>query len=206
MINVLVVEDQSMARALFEMYVKSDSKYSLLASVSSADLAMYYCDNASVDLILMDICTYGVANGLTAAEEIKKKYPEIKVIIVTSMPEYSYLPRARKIGVDSFWYKEVSNDSILDIMDRTMNGEHVFPDTTPEIKLGVALSGSFTGRELDVLKELTTGNTNAEIGRHLNMSAGTVKTHIQHLLAKTGFTTRTELAVKARQSGLTIKD
>ena len=52
------------------------------------------------------------------------------------MPEYSYQKRAKEAGVDSFWYKEVSPEPIIELMDRTMNGERVFPDTTPKIKFG----------------------------------------------------------------------
>lgn len=59
--------------------------------------------------------------------EIKKFRPEVKIIAVTSMPETSWLTRAREIGIDSFWYKEASKETILQVMDRTMSGESVYP-------------------------------------------------------------------------------
>ena len=126
--------------------------------------------------------------------------------IVTSMPEYSYLKRAKEAGVDSFWYKEVSSEPIIELMDRTMNGERVFPDTTPKIKFGNAMSTDFTERELEVLRELTSGDTNTEIAKRLYIAPGTVKNYIQYMLEKTGFKSRTELAVKAREAGLVILD
>ena len=70
--------------------------------------------------------------------------------------------------------------------------------------MGYALSIEFTERELDVLRELITGDTNKEIGDRLNMSQYTVRDYIQSMLEKTGFRSRTELAVKARESGLVI--
>lgn len=204
--KVLIVEDDPMARQLFEFFVKQSEKYELLNSISSADVADIYCEMNSPDLILMDIRTSMHANGLDAAERIKRKFPAIKIIIVTSMPEYSYLERAREIGVDSFWYKEVTEGPFYELMDRTMAGEHVFPDGTPVILLGNARSDEFTERELEVLKQLTTGAGNSVIADKLFISEHTVKTHIQHLLEKTGYNNRTELAVKARESGLVIND
>lgn len=206
MTNVLIVEDQTMPRMLFEMFVSQSENYHLAASISNADMAEYHCENSNINLILMDICTAMGANGLNAAQRIKKRFPQIKIIIVTSMPEYSYLKRAREAGVDSFWYKEVSREPIIEIMDRTMNGESVFPDTTPEIQFGNASSYDFSERELEVLRELTSGDTNTEIAKRLFISAGTVKNHIQHMLEKTGFKSRTELAVKAREAGIVILD
>jgi len=180
--------------------------YNLVKAIMDADMADYYCERNQIDLILMDICTDMDSSGLDASARIKERFPHIKIIVVTSMPEYSYLKRAREIGVDSFWYKEVNEEPILELMDRTMAGERIFPDTTPEIRLGEASSYDMTERELDVLREMTSGETNAEIAEQLNLSPGTIKTHIQNMLQKTGFKTRTELAVRARQTGLVIKE
>ncbi len=204
MTDVLIVEDQAMPRRLFEMFVEQSERYRLAASITNAGMAEYYCERMKVELVLMDICTAMNASGLEAAERIKKRFPEIKVIIVTSMPEYSYLERARRAGVDSFWYKEVSDEPVISLMDRTMAGESIFPDKTPEVKLGEASSYDFSDREYEVLRELISGDTNEEIAKRLYISQGTVKIHIQHMLEKTGFRSRTELAVRARESGLVI--
>ena len=122
------------------------------------------------------------------------------------MPEYSWLSRAKAIGVDSFWYKDGQKAGLIDVMERTMAGEHIFPDETPLIRIGNATNHEFTERELDVRKELTTGDTNAEIASRLCISVATVKSHIQHLMEKTGFKTRTELVAEARGLGIVIKD
>ena len=106
--------------------------------------------------------------------------------------------------MESFWYKDASEESILKLMQRTMAGESVYPDASPELYLGDASSREFTARELMVLREMTGGYTNTEIGEHLHMSVSSVKTHILNMLNKTGFRNRTELAVRARESGLVI--
>ena len=205
-LNVLIVEDDPMARQLLEIYVKNSENYNLIQSVESALIAEVCCKTNPVDLILMDVCTAMNASGLEAAEKIKKSFPAIKVIIITSQPECSFLDRARSIGVDSFWYKESSAEKILAIMDRTMAGESVYPDTTPELRLGNAMSVDLTDKELEVLRELTGGEPDAVIAEKLHMSLRTVKAHIQNMRDKTGFRNRTELAVRARECGLVIND
>lgn len=129
--NVLIVEDQMMPRQLLEIFINSSEHYALVASISNASLAIRFCRSQKIDLILMDVMTEFGANGLDASEEIKKEFPNIRIVIVTSMPEATWLDRAKKIGVDSFWYKETESAPILEVMDRTMAGEHIYPDKPP---------------------------------------------------------------------------
>ncbi len=204
--NVLIVEDQDMPRELFEIYIRSSDRFHHLLSVANASAAISVCENKQVDLVLMDVMTELGQSGLDAAEEIKRQKPHIKIIIVTSMPEYSWLSRAREIGVDSFWYKDGQKEGILDVMERTMAGESIYPDETPLIHIGNTTNHEFTERELDILKELTTGDTNAVIAERLHISVPTVKSHIQHLMEKTGFKTRTELVSEARSLGIVIRN
>lgn len=203
--KVLIVEDQDMPRQLFEIFVQSSENFQHVLSIDNASLAISVCQSQPIDLILMDVMTALGHSGLDAAAEIKKNFPRIKIIIVTSMPEYSWLERARNIGVDSFWYKDGQKDSIIDVMERTMEGENIYPDDTPLIRIGNATNHEFTDRELDILKELTSGDSNSAIGERLHISTGTVKSHVQHLLEKTGFRTRTELASEARSLGIVIR-
>ena len=206
MYNVLIVEDDPMARKLMEIFVSTSDNYNLGPSLDSAAMAELYCMTRRVDLILMDVCTAMDANGIEAAEKLKKKYPETKIIIITSQPEYSYISHARKIGVESFWYKEPTAESLIKVMDRTMAGESIYPDSAPVTRLGAALSNDFTERELEVLRELVSGKTDAAIAETLCLSVTRVKQHIQRIREKTQFSNRTELAVRARESGLVIGD
>ena len=206
MYNVRIVEDDPMARKLLEIFVSTSSQYHLVPSLDSAALAELYCMTNRVDLILMDVCTAMDANGIDAAEKLKKNYPRIKIIIITSQPEYSYITQARKIGVESFWYKEPTAEALIGVMDRTMAGESIYPDSTPVTRLGAALSNDFTERELEVLRELVSGKTDAAIAETLCISITRVKQHIHRIREKTQFSNRTELAVRARESGLVISD
>ena len=119
--KVMIVEDQTMPRELFELRVQASERFELALSIDNAALADVYCLRFPVDLILMDVITRDGENGLDAAARIKRAFPQIKIIIVTSMPECSYLSRAREIGVESFWYKEEQRESLLDVMERPLD-------------------------------------------------------------------------------------
>ena len=203
-IKVMIVDDQAISRHFFELTVGASDRYEVVFSVSSAFAADVYLLKEKVDLVLMDILMNDGSNGLDAAAMLKKAAPEIKIVAVTSMPEYSWMERAREIGIESFWYKEMDNVSILEVMDRTMAGESVYPENAPPARLGNACREDFTCRELEVLRELTTGKSNPEIAKTLGISEFTVMAHVRTLLQKTGLSSRTELAIQARVVGIAL--
>lgn len=195
MTRVLIVDDQRIARAYMEHLLEKNDQYTLAGSVSSAELAAVMCHRYPVDLVLMDVCTTGNKDGIEAAEEIKKQFPCIKIIVVTSMVEVSFLERARRAKVDSFWYKDISPEALIDVMDRTMAGEHLFPDETPSVKLGLARSTELTRKEIKVLRLVCDGLEYGEIAEKLNIAERTVKYHISNILSKTGYANKTRLAI-----------
>ena len=204
MIRVLIVEDAPMDRQLLELYVRQSGKYELLPSVESAAFAEFCCRTSQVELILMDVCTALRINGIEIAKKIKVDFPNIKIIIITGQPECSFIDRARAAGVDSFWYKSATAEELMEVLRRTLEGESIYPDSTPRLKLGNTFSSELTDRELEVLRELTAGEPDAVIAERLHMSVRTVKAHIQSMRDKTGFRNRTELAVRAIESGLVM--
>ena len=206
MTKVAIVDDQNITRQFFSYFIKDSQEFELVATLKDGEEAVNYCKLNPIDLILMDIVMVGGMNGLDAAREIKKSCPSVKIIIITSMPEVSYIEKAREIGVESFWCKELEEVPILSVMERTMKGESIYPDTTPELMIGNAKSTEFSEMELDILREITTGATNKEISEKLYVSPATVNYYINDLLVKTGYKNRVQLAVKARLEGLVISD
>lgn len=193
--QVLIVEDQRMPRENMERIISDSTSYELAASISSAELAVIKCQRQHIDLVLMDVCTTGSKDGIDAAAEIKKQFPSIKIIIVTSMVEVGYLDRAKAAGVDSFWYKDVSRETLIDVIDRTMAGEYIFPDKAPVVQLGRASSAEFTAKEIEVLRLVCDGLEYSEIAERLCVSVNTVKTHVSHILQRTGYSNKTRLAI-----------
>ena len=193
MTSVLIVEDQRMPRENMEHLVEDSGRYRRVASLSTAEMAQ--CARHTVDLVLMDVCTKGSRDGIDVAAEIKARYPETKVMIITSMVEESYLKRAKAAGAESFWYKDVSPESLLEVMDRTMAGESLYPDRTPETRLGQVSSTQLTPREIEVLRLVCEGLEYEEIAAELGISSRTVKRFVSSLLEKTGYSNRTRLAI-----------
>ncbi len=184
MTSVLIVEDQRMPRENMEHLVEDSGRYRRVASLSTAEMALAQCARHTVDLVLMDVCTKGSRDGIDVAAEIKARYPETKVIIITSMVEESYLKRAKAAGAESFWYKDVSPESLLEVMDRT-----------PETRLGQVSSTQLTPREIEVLRLVCEGLEYEEIAAELGISSRTVKRFVSSLLEKTGYSNRTRLAI-----------
>ena len=193
--KVLIVEDQRMPRENMERILLDSGKYALSASVNGADVALAVCRQEKIDLILMDVCT---------AAEIKAEFPDIKIIIVTSMVEVGYLKRAKEAKVDSFWYKDISPENLIDVIEQTMAGEHIFPDKTPSVKLGLADSSELTAKEIEVLRFVCEGLEYSEIAERMHISQRTVKFHVSNILSKTGYANKTRLAIAVTNKNFII--
>ncbi|MGM9605055.1 MAG: response regulator [Faecousia sp.] len=193
MIRVLLVEDTKMGRDCIAGYIRSSGRYTLAAAITSAGMAEMTCMHTQVDLILMDYRTENNEDGISAAAAIKRHMPHIKIIIITSMTSSDLIDRARAAGADSFWYKEAGDEELLTVMDRTMNGASIYPDTTPVIRIGNAASTEVTPMQLEVLRLMVKGYSNPAIAEALHISVHDVKWHIKELFQKTGYTSRVAL-------------
>ena len=130
-----------------------------------------------------------------------REFSAEKIILFTASADPAYLTAAREAGADGFWYLKPSVEELSLVLD----GDPAFPEKAPAVPLGNVLSSSLTKRELEVLREMVSGKTDAEIGEALNMAVPTVKHHVQQLFFKTGFANRTQLAVDAVRSRLIRK-
>ena len=205
-IKVVVVDDQNISRGFFEMYVRASSDYELVAGLRTAQAATEYVEDHDVDLLIMDVMMQEGIDGLTAASQIKQKHPEIKIVLTTSTSETTWEQKAQDAGIESFWYKEYDEHGLLEIMERTMDGESVYPSEPPKVTFGNITRADLTDRELEILRELTSNMTNEEIADKLDISTNTVKRHLQNIMEKTGFESRLDLAMHAKSLGLVVSD
>ena len=204
--NILIVDDQKMQRIALQSSLAQNPEYHIVDSIGTAEMAVQFADSKPIDLIIMDIVMTAGINGLEAAGRIKKEHPGIKIILVTSMPEVSYIEKGREAGAEGMWYKEQETISLETVIEKVLKGETVYPEATPVLTIGIASSTDFTQRELDVLRKVVFGYSDQEIAETLNMSIWTVRSHVKNLLMKTGFKNRVELAVNVRSSGLVIDE
>lgn len=202
--KVLIVEDQALARSYLISCVEKCADCEVACALTCAETAPQKCDESDISLVLMDICTERDSDGLAAAEKIKKRHPSIKVVMVTSMLEGRFLDRAKQIGADSFWYKDAPSEDLVSVIEGTLAGKAYWPDSTPHVQLGRALSCDLSDQELETLRLLCEGNSNAEIAEKLNIAESSVRTYINRMLTKTGYESRNRLIIAAVSKRLIV--
>lgn len=152
----------------------------------------------------MDVCTENDESGFTATVELKAVRPEIKVVIVTSMLDSTYLNRAKEVGAEGFWYKDAPEAELMNVISAVMDGKTVYPDRPPKVTVGIADNYDFSEAELRVLRPMVEGDSYAEIAKQLNISPETVKTHVSHMLQKTGFKSKTQLVAQIIKKNIIV--
>ena len=123
----------------------------------------------------MDVQTFHNHDGLSAGKAIREEHPGTKVLIVTSLIDPKVLERAKTGCADSLWYKDHGEDEIRDVIHRTLNGEHVFPDVTPDVELNWITSGEISPRQLEMLRLYICGMSYSEIAKEMNCTTSGVR-------------------------------
>lgn len=113
MIRVLIVEDQAILRESLARSVGDQPDMTVVSAIADASEALGVALKERPDMILMDVCTEHDSNGIVAAARIKEQLPECRIIIMTGMPEITFVDQAREAGVDSFVYKNVGIDELF---------------------------------------------------------------------------------------------
>lgn len=205
--RVLIVDDELISRGYMELFIQASSRYAIAATLPLADDAPAWCEaNPPPDLILMDVMMVAGRDGLTVAAEIKKKHPEIRIVIATSMADADWPDRAKAAGIESFWFKTCPDLSLLEVMDRTMAGESVYPASAPAVMLGDLPASELTKRQRSILRLMTDGLSNREIAERMSLSPNTVKEYVDTLMEKTGIHSRTGLAARAARLGIAVSE
>ncbi|HAX83996.1 MAG TPA: DNA-binding response regulator [Ruminococcaceae bacterium] len=208
MINTILVEDDLYIQKHFIERLNAEKDFRLVGVYRDAFEAERYC-NGSVQLILMDVQTQHKHSGLAAAERIKKTFPNIKIVIVTSLVDPEVLTRAKTGDADSLWYKDHGTAELLDVINRTLNGENVFPNISPAVEMENAMSDVFSPRQLDILRWYIRGLTYQEIADKFGISKNGVRWNLDDMVEKGGFENREALVATAIENKLmvtTLKD
>ena len=201
MIRLMIVEDQAMLRDSLACTINTQSDMEVVASLGDAAEALEALERSGATCALLDVCTENDSSGIVAARKIKEAHPETRVIIMTGMPEITFIEQARDAKADSFVYKNVGTSDLLSIVRSTMEGYSTYPTQKQSVFSGTA---SLTDVEIDILRLVCETKTRKEIAAELYLSEGTVKRHISEILAKTGYDNILRLAVHAVSSGLIV--
>lgn len=201
MIRILIVEDQVILRESLSAALDTRPDMQVVAGIGNAELALAAVRAHDVDVVLMDVCTEHDANGISATRAIKRDFPQVKVVIMTGMPEITFIDQAKSAGADSFVYKNVGTAELAAIITSTAEGYSTFPHAHTSMLSGAA---KLSDTEIAILRCVCEGKSRKEIACDLYMSEGTVKRRISEILAKTGYDSILRLAVHAVASGLIV--
>lgn len=212
-IRVAVVDDQELMRSALRMMVESQPDLELVGEAADGHEALALVRGRRVDVVLMDLRMPRL-DGIRATEAITRELPATRVLALTTFDVDEYAFPAIRAGASGFLLKDARAEEIVDAI-RTVHAGHgvVAPSTTRRLIEHVAATSAddgqaeairarLTPRELEMLCELATGDTNAEIAQRLHLSENTVKTHVGHVLAKLGLRDRVQAVVLAYESGV----
>ena len=164
MIRLMIVEDQAMLRDSLACTINTQSDMEVVASLGDAAEALEALERSGATCALLDVCTENDSSGIVAARKIKEAHPEVKVVIMTGMPEITFVEQARTAGVDSFVYKNVGTTELLGIIRSTVEGYSTFPLAQQSIFSDAA---QLTDTELAILRLVCETKTRKEIATEL---------------------------------------
>ncbi|MFN8083641.1 MAG: response regulator transcription factor [Dermatophilaceae bacterium] len=211
MITVLLVDDQALVRAGFAMLVGSQPDLTVVGEAGDGLAAVRAVRTLQPDVVLMDV-RMPTMDGVEATREVVAAAPETKVIVLTTFDLDEYAFSALQAGASGFLLKDAPPEDLLDAIRVVHSGDAVVaPSTTRRLieryvvpaglPLRPSVADTLTEREREVWLAIARGLTNAEIAGELFVSEATVKTHVGHILAKTGMRDRVALVVLAYDSG-----
>ena len=200
MIRILIVEDQALLRDSLANTINAQEDMKVVGAIANADEALARCREIVPDLALIDVVTDNKANGISSAAVIRREMPQIKVVIMTALPEISFMEAAKNAGVHSFIYKNAGSEHLLYVIRSTMKGHGIYPGPGD----GSLVKLRFTEDEMAVIRLVCQGYKRNELVQALAMSEGTVKALISSILHKTGFNSITKFSIYAVAHGFVV--
>ena len=213
--RILLVDDQPMLLSALSMILNTQPDIEVVATAANGKEAIEQAENHDIDVAVLDI-RMPVLDGISAARQIMPLGP--KVIMLTTFDDDALVQEAIEAGVHGFLLKDADPDVLADAVRTVTRGESVLASGVTGrvlewVRGGVdkrnALSDTqrqglslLTRRELEVLAEIGTGATNAEIAERLFIAETTVKTHVKNLLHKLGARDRVALVLIAQRAGM----
>lgn len=200
--RVLVVDDHSVVRQGTRTILELGG-LEVVAEADSAELAIELVTETTPDVVLADVRLPGMS-GIELAGELHRRNPDVRVLILSSYANPSYVKAALAAGAAGYLLKTASDEELVSAVRSASLGATVLDSTvSAELATGGAPSGQpLTTREREVLALVATGMQNKAIASRLNVSKRTVDAHLGHLFTKLGVGSRAELVAWAARHGL----
>lgn len=212
--HIIIADDHDLSRAGVRAVFDDARDMRVVGEATDGQAAVDLCQQLQPHLAVLDV-RMPVLDGLAATRAIKSVAPLTSVLIISFHADPEYVVEALRSGAAGYLLKDASRAQILDTARQIMRGEALLHGSQAADLLRRAASDEqqpliqrppLTPREREVLHLVTDGLTNREIAKRLGISAGTVKNHVEHIIAKLNVSDRTQAAVYALRHGLLATD
>ena len=209
MINVMIVDDHKMIREGLKRILEFNGEVSVIEEADNGQDCLNKLKTTKPDIILLDI-NMPFMNGIETLQALKKKRKKYKVLMLTVHNEIEYLLKAVDIGIDGYLLKDSDSSELKRAITSIYNGEKfIQPSLIPLLNAKLIARDldkekleKLSNREIQVLKLVSIGMFNKEIGKKLDISERTVKNHMSNIFKKIECIDRTQAAVFAIRNGL----
>jgi two-component system response regulator NreC len=195
--RIIITDDHQLILDGLRSIISGESDLHLLAEANNGQQALALCESLQPDMVLMDI-DMPVMNGLEATIQIKKKFPSIRIMVLTMHDEAALIKRIMEVGADGYMLKNADQQELVSAIRKIAAGEKHFSEKVLQaLKEGKTDSSQFslrptdavllstlTEREVEILRLLAEGLSNKEIGDKIFISHRTVDTHRTNLMKK----------------------
>ncbi|MDU6506949.1 MAG: response regulator transcription factor [Staphylococcus sp.] len=206
MASIVLIDDHHIVRQGLEFLISTVEGLDIQASFSDGDAFIKYLnENNMPDLVLLDLVMPKM-NAIEVTHYIKKYYPYIKVLVLTSYVDDEYVMSAINEGADGYEIKDVEPQKLIATITKVLNNEKIIHPKAKNVIDAMHEKPHFNNklskREMEVLKEMVKGKTNKDIAKSLFVSEKTVKTHVSHIFNKLQVSDRTQAAIYAIENKL----
>src|SRR3954468_21530299 len=202
--RIVLADDHAVVRSGLKLLLEAEEDFEVVAIAGNADDALRFVLGHKPDVLLLDLNMPGARKSLDIIPEVGEISPGTRVVVLTMQEDPAFARQALRAGATGYVLKEAADDELVHAVRVATKGQ-----TYLQPRLGAALAAApegppddLTEREVDVLRLIALGHTNAEIGEHLHLSVRTVETHRAHIQQKLRLSARAELVRYALERGL----
>lgn len=201
MIKVLIVDDQKILAEGIKSVLETSDNLRVVGMAHDGESGVQETGRLRPDVVLLDIRMPGM-NGVIATKEIKSRYPEVKVIILTTFDDSEYILDAINYGASGYLLKDINAETLIDAVENAVKGDTILPSrvaakiasaakmVSGDRELRLKNAFSLSGREVEIAVMMYEGFTNRQISSALSISEGTVRNYISALYIKLSATSR----------------
>ena len=185
MTNLLIVDDHEIVRSGIKRLVENNPKLNIVADLGSGEEAYKFLQNNTVDLVIMDISMPG-KGGIETTNQIKKRFPKIKVLMLSMHDNSMIIDKAMKAGASGYILKNDLSDDLLDAIEKVMNNEIIISASVDRSDFDDSKIKDLNNKEFEIFKSIASGEELLSIAKKLNISyktAANYQTSIKHKLS-----------------------